>query len=46
MFFGDCPLIQGYWKSIKAEIEKILQLEIPLDPLVFLLGAIPKKTLS
>ncbi len=44
--FWDCPIIQGFWKGVKEEIGKILELDIPLDPLVFLLGAIPKEEYS
>ena len=40
--FWDCPLIRGFWKNIKTEINKIIEVEVPLEPLIFLLGSIPK----
>lgn len=42
LFFLDCPKIQEFWKNVKKEIDKILELEIPLDPVVCLLGALAK----
>lgn len=45
-FFWDCPVIQGFWKRVKEETGKILQVNSPLDPLIFPLGAIPKETYS
>lgn len=41
--FWDCPKIQEFWKCVKKEINKILEVEIPLDPVVCLLGALSKK---
>lgn len=41
--FWDCPVIEGFWKSVKEEIGKILQVNVPLDPLLFLLGAILRR---
>lgn len=38
--FWVCPKIQTFWKNVKAEIEKILEIDIPLDPSLFLLEVI------
>lgn len=39
--FWDYPKIQTFWKNIKGEMERILKLDIPLDPLLFLLDVLP-----
>lgn len=39
--FWDCPKIQTFWKNIKGEMERILEKDIPLDPLLFLLDVLP-----
>lgn len=44
--FWDCPVIQEFWKRVKEETDKILQVNSSLDPLIFLLGAIPQETYS
>ena len=44
--FWDCPVIQEFWKRVKVETDKISQVHSPLDPLIFLLGAIPLETYS
>ncbi len=41
--FWDCPKIQEFGKNIKKEIDKILEVEILLDPVVCVLGALPRK---
>ena len=42
--FWDCPVIEGFWKSVKEEIGNILEMTVPLEPMLFLLGAIPTDT--
>lgn len=40
--FWDCPKLQGFWKNIKKEVVKtLLDIELPLESLFILLGAIP-----
>lgn len=33
----DCPAIQVFWKAVKAQITEILDIDIPLSPVHFLL---------
>lgn len=40
--FWDCPVLQGFWGDIKKEIDTILDIDVTLEPMLFLLGAIPK----
>ena len=35
--FWDCPKIQPYWRDIKEELEKIIHIDIPFDPVFILL---------
>ncbi len=37
------PKDSEFWKNIKKEIDKILELEILLDPVVCVLGALPRE---
>ena len=39
--FWDCPKIRTFWKNIKEELEKILDKDLPLEPLFFLLDVFP-----
>lgn len=45
-YFLGLPVIQEFWKRVKEGTDKILQVNSPLDPLIFLLGAIPQETYS
>lgn len=36
--FWTCPKLQAYWSDILGEMEKILKMELELDPVSFLLG--------
>lgn len=40
--FWDCPVIQGFWDKVRKEINSILEVDVTLEPMLFLLGAIPK----
>lgn len=40
--FWDCPVLRGFWGEIKKEIDTILEIDVALEPMLFLLGAIPK----
>lgn len=36
------PKFEIFWKGIKSELEKILQADIPVDPLLFILEISPE----
>lgn len=40
--FSDCPQIQHFWKDVKDILEKILKVNLPWNPLIFLLDVFPK----
>ena len=44
--FWDCPVIETFWKHIKEELDTVFRVDIPLDPLIFLLEKIPENLLS
>lgn len=41
--FWDCLVIKGFWENVEREIDNILKVVDPLEPVLFLLGAIPKE---
>lgn len=44
--FWDCPAIQTFWKNIKEDLDTVFRVDIPLDPLIFMLEIIPENLLS
>lgn len=44
--FWDCPVISGYWKNIKEEIQKIMKREVPSNILFYLLGVVTVDSFS
>lgn len=44
--FWDCPKIQPYWRDIKTELEKILHMDIPFDPVFILLEKTTEQNFS
>lgn len=36
--FWDCPVLQGFWQSMKGEVKQIINMDILLDPVCFTLG--------
>lgn len=38
----DRPVIRGFWDNVKKEIDTILKVAVALEPMLFLLGAMPK----
>lgn len=39
--FWDCPKISEYWQNVQKEIKKCLCIDLPLEPLHFVLGELP-----
>ncbi len=44
--FWQCPLLDNFWKSIFAIVNKALQIELPRDPLIAILGMKPEVILN
>lgn len=44
--FWDCPKIAMYWEDIKKIIEDLLKIDIPRDPLLFVLDQYPNDLLT
>lgn len=44
--FWDCSKIQTFWKNVKEELEKLLSVDLPMDPLLFLLDVFPDHLLT
>ena len=42
---GDCKLVQPLWKTVWRSLRK-LNIELPLDPAIPLLGIYPEKTVT
>lgn len=40
--FWDCPILSNYWQNVQEEIKKCFQIDIPLEPLYFILGILPE----
>lgn len=41
-----CQVLQRFCLSIKVELQKILNMDILLDPEYFILGGVPKEVIS
>lgn len=39
--FWDCPILIPFWQGIQAEIQDILKIKLPLNPLHYILGLTP-----
>lgn len=39
--FWDCPILIPFWQGIQAEIQGILKIKLPLNPLHYILGLTP-----
>lgn len=44
--FWDCPKVLEYWKNIQREIKQCLFIDLPMEPIHFLLGIVPEDFLE
>lgn len=42
MFCWDCPVLQAFWQDIIEEIEKMMNIAILMEPMLFVLGVPPE----
>lgn len=40
--FWDCPKLKKFWQEVQAEILTTINVNLPLDPIYYLLGLTPK----
>lgn len=40
--FWDCPKLKNYWEGIQKELFVILNINLPLTPQFYIIGALPK----
>ena len=44
--FWSCPILDSFWRDVFNSLDSIFEEQIPRDPLVAILGAIPEKQMS
>ena len=44
--FWDCPILIPFWQGIQAEIQSILKIKLPLNPLHYILGLTPREDIE
>lgn len=44
--FWDCTKVSEYWKSIQKEITQCLSIDLPMEPIHFILGIVPEDFLE